>query len=308
MKNFVTVVITTRNRADDLRHCLGSLAGQSIKLDELVVVDNLSNDETKEVVRLFAKVAKFPVRHVSQNKIGYPHVYNRGLKEAKGNWVAFIDDDCVAHPNWYKRIKFLTTNLPNVAAILGKSEEYNKNNILSLTKSLIDEIGKIGGIVGRRVVDHEVLDSKNIVYNKSFLDLHKIKFDTKLLNYAQGASEDCDLGMQIAKAKGKAIYDDEVRVWHKDPIGLHAFYRKAAFTLFNHLIYEKKWARFRSDYQTLRPLSKKINLFFVFSKKYDLSWAKQLLVLINLINSFFLVKVLRIYFRHKVNNIRIEQV
>jgi len=135
MHNKVSVVITTKDRANDLKHCLGSLAGQVVSPDELVIIDNSSFDETKKMVENFAKSVKFPVCHFLQKEVGYPHVYNRGLREATGNWVAFIDDDCVADTTWFMRIKFITKNFPHLAAILGNSREYFSKRTLSLTKS-----------------------------------------------------------------------------------------------------------------------------------------------------------------------------
>jgi len=305
MHNKVSVVITTKDRANDLKHCLGSLAGQVVSPDELVIIDNSSFDETKKMVENFAKSVKFPVCHFLQKEVGYPHVYNRGLREATGNWVAFIDDDCVADTTWFMRIKFITKNFPHLAAILGNSREYFSKRTLSLTKSLVDEMGKIGAIKNRLISDHEILDSKNIAYNKNFLNKHGIFFDVNLLNYAQGASEDCDLGMQIGLARGIAIYDEKMTVSHKDPSSVLAYYKKVKFTLFNHLIYEKKWHTLRLQYLTQRPFYKKMELIKKFIDRYKLSFAASFLVIFNLAVTFFYIKILRLSLKKEIGKISI---
>jgi len=97
----VTVIIPVRNRPEDISECLTSL----IKLDypaekiEIIVVDDASDDNTPEVV------SSFPVRLI-KNTIRMQASYSRNLaaKEAKGDIIAFIDSDCVAHPLWLKEL------------------------------------------------------------------------------------------------------------------------------------------------------------------------------------------------------------
>jgi len=307
MKNKVSVVITTRNRENDLKHCLGSLSCQLKTLDELIVIDNNSSDNTKLVITNFSKAVSFNVKYIKHIKVGYPHVYNRGLKEAKGDWVAFIDDDCVADPDWYLRIKFITSNLRKVNVILGSSKEYYLQSIMALTKSYIDEVGKLGVIRKRLILDHEVLDSKNIIYNKKFLEKNKIKFDSSLLKYAQGASEDCDLGMQIFQAKGIAIYDDKIKVSHKDLTSFSSYYKKTYHTLKNHLVYEKKWEIVRTNIFTKRLLIEKIKLFNEFNKRYNLSKIRKLILLVNVVSTFIYIKVFRLLLKPEINSMNIKQ-
>ncbi|MCB9813400.1 MAG: glycosyltransferase family 2 protein [Pseudomonadales bacterium] len=307
MDNRITVVVVTKNRQEELKHCLGSLACQSISLENLVVVDNNSSDETQKVVKNFSKNVKFKVSYVKHRLVGYPHVYNRGLKEAKGDWIAFIDDDCVADFDWFSRIKLITARLPKFSAILGHSSEYHKKSIVALSRSYVDEIGKIGAIKKNIILDHEILDSKNVIYNKKFLDKHRINFDIQLLKYAQGASEDCDLGMQIFLARGLAYYDKTIKVVHKDPVNFWQYYKKASFTLLNHLVYEKKWSRIRSGINTQRPLLSKLELFVEFKNKHSLSLLKTFLISINVGLTYIYVKVLRHFYKLRIKDMQIVQ-
>lgn len=307
MKNKVSVVVVTRNRERDLKHCLGSLACQLETLDELVVIDNNSTDRTFQVVKNFSKNVLFKVKYIKHKKIGYPHVYNRGLIEAKGNWVAFIDDDCVADPRWYKNIKLMTSRLPKLSVILGKSSEYYQKNVMALTKSYIDEVGKIGTIKNKLILDHEILDSKNIVYNKNFLIKKNISFDSSLLNYSQGASEDCDLGMQIYSAGGVAIYDEKIKVVHRDPTAIKSYYKKAFFTLENHLVYEKKWERVRLNINTKRSVIDKIRLFIKFKQTYKLGKLKTFFIVLNIMMTFLFIKFMRQFFKSKIIRMKIKQ-
>lgn len=308
MKNKVSVVVTTRNRENDLKHCLGSLACQLEIIDELIVIDNNSSDGTARVVENFSKAVNFKVHYVKHTKVGYPHVYNRGLREAKGDWVAFIDDDCIADPNWYKRIKLVTTHFPKLSVILGSVNEYHIKSTAALTKFYIDEVGKLGVVKNKLILDHEILDSKNIIYNKFFLDNNGIQFDVNLLKYAQGASEDCDLGMQIYSFGGLAIYDEKIKITHKDPTSLLIYYKKLFFTLRNHLVYEVKWSNVRKNIHTKRLLVEKYKLFIDFREKYSLNVIKTFLVLINIFLTFLSIKLFRLVLKTEINKMKIRKV
>ena len=228
--------------------------------------------------------------------------------EASGDFVAFIDDDCVADIDWYKNIKKMVSAVPNVSAILGRSSEYYKKDVFALAKSYIDEVGKIGAIQNNIITDFEILDSKNIVYNGKFLKEHSIIFDAGLLNYAQGASEDCDIGMQIYHAGGVAVYNKGMYVVHKDPTSFKAYFGKAVFTLKNHLIYEKKWQKVRKDINTKRPLSERINLFMSFSKRYKLSLFKTTIVAIIVFVTFIYIKLLRKILKNQIAKMKVVQI
>ena len=97
----VTVIICTRNRADQLRRTLESAAAMEIPEHvswELLVVDNGSTDHTPEVVESFT--GRLPVRRVSEPNAGLSNARNRGVAEAKGDYICWTDDDVLIDPNW----------------------------------------------------------------------------------------------------------------------------------------------------------------------------------------------------------------
>jgi glucosyl-dolichyl phosphate glucuronosyltransferase len=96
----ISVVVTTYNRPGLLKNCLESLCRQTLdqNLYEIIVVDNFSTEDTRQVVEAFEKTRV--VRYFIENKEGMNNARNLGLKEARGNYVAYIDDDALAAPNW----------------------------------------------------------------------------------------------------------------------------------------------------------------------------------------------------------------
>ncbi len=93
----VSVVIPTFNRADDLVRCFASLEAQTFSSFEVLLCDDGSTDHTTTTVA--AVTQSLSVRHLIQANSGLPaSARNMGLREAKGQYVAFLDSDDWWHP------------------------------------------------------------------------------------------------------------------------------------------------------------------------------------------------------------------
>ena len=90
----VTAVIPTYNRAHLIGDALDSIAGQSYGPIEIVVIDDGSSDGTETVVQDWARAhPDLSVRFVTQSHMGGNAARNRGIAEARGEYVAFLDSD-----------------------------------------------------------------------------------------------------------------------------------------------------------------------------------------------------------------------
>ena len=96
----VSVVICTRDRAEELSRCLASLPRQSRVPDQVVVVDNASRDDGRTRVAALAAGADY----VREDRPGLDIARNRGVRAAIGDIVAFTDDDVRLHPRWLERL------------------------------------------------------------------------------------------------------------------------------------------------------------------------------------------------------------
>jgi glycosyltransferase involved in cell wall biosynthesis len=97
----VSVVIPTRNRRRRLCVALRSALAQQAVALEVVVVDDGSQDDTSEMVRGLADARVRLVRH--ESPLGESGARNRGIAEARGRWVAFLDDDDLWAPQKLSR-------------------------------------------------------------------------------------------------------------------------------------------------------------------------------------------------------------
>src|SRR5947208_13300054 len=90
----VSVVSTTFNSADDLAQAIQSVLIQTYQDIEIIVVDDASTHHTEEVLRPFAK----RICYVRQERGGPSVARNRGILQARGEMIAFLDADDVWRP------------------------------------------------------------------------------------------------------------------------------------------------------------------------------------------------------------------
>ena len=106
MSRPLTILVCTHNRADLLRGALESLERQSLARSrfEVLVVDNASTDATSAVVAKCAARDRIDIRSVREEELGLDAARNRGIREAAGDIVAFLDDDARARDDWADEI------------------------------------------------------------------------------------------------------------------------------------------------------------------------------------------------------------
>jgi glycosyltransferase involved in cell wall biosynthesis len=107
----VSVILCTYNREQWIGDAIQSLL--DLRTDdgvnyEIIVVDNASTDNTPAVIAEIALTAERPVRYVRETRQGPSAARNRGIAEANGEWLAFIDDDERADPDWLLELLAMT--------------------------------------------------------------------------------------------------------------------------------------------------------------------------------------------------------
>jgi glucosyl-dolichyl phosphate glucuronosyltransferase len=112
---YITVIVCTYNRCESLATALDSVAS-SILPDsvqwEIVVVDNNSKDSTRETVDGISRRYPGRFRYLFEARQGKSLALNLGVREARGDVLAFMDDDVTVEPTW----------LRNLTAPLGSEE------------------------------------------------------------------------------------------------------------------------------------------------------------------------------------------
>lgn len=91
-----SLIICSRNRAGQLKKCLDSIkAGEVLENTfEIILVNNGSIDNTEKVMFAFQETCPFSVEVIEESRLGLGIARNTGLAKAKGEVIAFTDDDC----------------------------------------------------------------------------------------------------------------------------------------------------------------------------------------------------------------------
>ena len=97
----MSVVIPVRNRPRVVASALQSVSAQTLEDWELVVVDDGSTDDTPQVLAKWA-ARESRIRVVTQEWAGVSAARNRGLQEARGRYVAFLDSDNRWRPDFLR--------------------------------------------------------------------------------------------------------------------------------------------------------------------------------------------------------------
>jgi glycosyltransferase involved in cell wall biosynthesis len=127
----ISVIIGTHNRRDKLQMLLKSLASLEIdegRICEMIIVDNNSTDDTKEVVKNYSENSRRDIRYIFEGKQGNNYARNTAIVEAKGEVLAFTDDDCVLDSTWIRQIWKKFESEPALACLGGRVELYDKND------------------------------------------------------------------------------------------------------------------------------------------------------------------------------------
>jgi glycosyltransferase involved in cell wall biosynthesis len=103
----ITVILCTYSRCGELPNVLNSLAASTLPegtMWEVLVVDNNSIDQTREVVNDFS--IRFPgrFRYVFEPQSGKSFALNTGIRESRGDVLAFVDDDVTVEPTWLQNL------------------------------------------------------------------------------------------------------------------------------------------------------------------------------------------------------------
>jgi len=122
----ISIVITTRNRPDKLKECIGSILQSRYPNKEIVVIDQSTNERSKTIIASFPTA---PIRYAHVNEKGASNGRNRGVAICKHDIIAFTDDDCLVSPLWLRTIAQSFSRYPDVVAVFGQVLPAQKESV-----------------------------------------------------------------------------------------------------------------------------------------------------------------------------------
>lgn len=109
----ISLIIPVYNKAKFLKRCLASVASQSNKEAQIIVVDDGSTDGSREICEYYEKMVGFEVYYI--NHSGVSEARNFGIRKAKGDYIAFLDADDVMVPRALEVMKRVSLFGHNIA-------------------------------------------------------------------------------------------------------------------------------------------------------------------------------------------------
>ncbi|MVU79064.1 glycosyltransferase [Nocardia sp. ET3-3] len=195
----LSVVVPVLNEAPVIERCLQRLVTQDA-IDEIIVVDNGSDDGSPEIVRAFA-AAHPKVELVHEHHRGITPARNTGFDTAKGDFIARTDADTLVPPHWGRTIHDFLTEHPETAAVTGICTYHDSpvGFLLDFGVYLQDRRGKIGGPVGNMYGPNMALR------RDAWLE---VRADTQV---RVDVAEDLDLALCLSK---RGLRIDQVKDMH----------------------------------------------------------------------------------------------
>jgi glycosyltransferase involved in cell wall biosynthesis len=140
----MSLVIPTYNRATHLEKALASIAAASFPDPaqvEVIVVDNNSTDNTGALVKRLAENFPYQLRCIREENQGSSRARNRGVNEARGKYVVFMDDDQLMDSHYLENIPG-TFEATGAECIGGPVFYYNAENLPDWLCGLSQSIGQ----------------------------------------------------------------------------------------------------------------------------------------------------------------------
>lgn len=124
-----SLIMPTINRVDEPKRFLDSLTKQTYPNFELIVVDQNPDERLTPILAMYED--KFPILHLRLKVIGASRARNAGLEYARGDLVAFPDDDCLYLPNVLTKVAGFFAENPAKDGLNGRSVDETGNSSMA---------------------------------------------------------------------------------------------------------------------------------------------------------------------------------
>ena len=223
----VSIIIPLFNRPDEISELLSSLTHQDVlnthpddcALFEVIVVEDGSTISSKEIVQSYAD--KLPIIYLEKENGGPAQARNFGVDHCNGNWLTFIDSDCVLPSGWLRAI--INTTQDDNTDLFGGADKAS-SDFSPIQKAInysMTSFFTTGGIRGSK-------NSMEKFHPRSFnMTIRKSIFD-KVGQFASDMrfGEDVDLSIRLMKAGARSGYIEDAWLYHKRRVDFTKFYRQ----------------------------------------------------------------------------------
>lgn len=209
----VSVIVVTLNASVRLRGCLDSLKKQSFPNAEIIVVDNGSTEDIRGLIK-----KEFPaVKYIRlETNTGFAAGNNTGIRNAGGKYIALLNNDAIAGPDWISAMIKTIESEPDIGAVASLVVDGNNSSILDsfgvgIALDGMSRQAERGAYVADYTATRQVLAVSGCacMFRKEALDRIGL-FDERFFAYC----EDTDLCLRLYRAGWKLLADPKAIVIH----------------------------------------------------------------------------------------------
>lgn len=203
----ISAVIPTYNSARFITETLESLLNQTLPLSEIIIVDDKSTDETRDVIRDLQKRAKNRIRlHCLEENSGSSIARNIGMEIARNDWVLLMDHDDIAEPNLleleWKRMLQLGKESPGDWVLVHSAYHQITENGDVIPGIFRWKQVKPEEVLGYELIRNRLISNSGVILNGR--TARKVGGYDPQLRYSQ----DWDLWLRLAQVGGFGYIDE----------------------------------------------------------------------------------------------------
>lgn len=239
---FFSVVIPVFNRNDELKEILQSLAQQTYRGFEVIVVDDGSVDSAEPVCVLFDDILN--IRYIYKYNSGPGLSRNMGGEVSKGDFIIFFDSDCIIPPQYMETVNNYLTENSDVDAYGGPDASENESDDKQKAKTYaMTSFFTTGGIRGgsEKGLDKFIPRSFNMGVSRKVWELTEGFSSMRF-------GEDMEFSYRIIESGFKTVLIKDAYVYHKRRTNAKSFFRQVFFSGVARINLYKRFPR------TLKPV------------------------------------------------------
>lgn len=186
----VSVIVPVYNVEKYLEKCLKSLVGQTLMDMEIIIVNDGSTDNSKEIVEKIRKQFPDKIVYVEKENGGLSDARNYGIPYAKGEYIAFFDSDDYVEKDMYKKMYEIAQKENSDMVECDFYWEYpdrQKEDIGQIYEGKKEMIEKVRVMACNKLIKREILEKTNIKFPKG-LRYEDVEFTYKLIPYLEKVS------------------------------------------------------------------------------------------------------------------------
>ena len=219
----LSVVICTYNRGKYIPMVLNSIQEQTLSPAnfEVLLINNNSPDNTDEIIKNYQQNSQLPIHYIIEYNQGISYARNRGVNEAQGEIIVFLDDDETVEPDFLQNVKTFFESTPDAGITAGPVVpvfETTKPEWLSkfIERAITGEYNKGNKIIKLPPKDYP--GTGHACFRKALFDKYG-SFNTNLGRKGSSlmGAEDKDFFLRLMEGNEVCYYLPGAKIYHHIP-------------------------------------------------------------------------------------------